>query len=361
MKKKAKILTIYDPNPNYGNRLQNYAVQYVLNNLGLDVTTISVEKAKITIMEWIKYILQRMSCFHFPGNKVYWQTEFQKKVFFYAFNKKYIKTQYVKSINDIEKSDYYVIGSDQVWNPEWYRYCPIKADAFLLTFAKPEQKVCFSPSFGVDEIGDEWKTWFAKQLSTFPQIAVREQRGAEIVKSLTGKQSVVTIDPTLMLSQEEWNQLAKSPKRIDCKKNYILTYFLGGRSERVEKDLRRFEEMTGYTTYNLLDKSFPTLYRTDPSEFIYLISHAQLILTDSFHACVFSFIYKKPFLVYNRQGGKGMMSRINTLLNKFSLERKYVESGLVNELFECDYREGYITLELERKKLMDYLTNTMHL
>lgn len=360
MKKKASIITIYDPKPNYGNRLQNYAVQFVLENLGLDVITIAVENYRITTLEWIKYILQRISDYHFPGDKKYWETEFPKRAKFNSFNKKYIKTKYANKIEDIGKSDYYIIGSDQVWNPEWYKYCPIKSEVFLLSFAKPNQKICFSPSFGIDDIDDEWKGWFAKQLSSFPQIAVREQAGAKIVKKLTGKDALVTIDPTLMLCKNDWNKIAKCPPKINCNKNYILIYFLGGISDRIENDLKEYEAVTGYTIYNVLDTSNPDLYRTDPSEFIYLISHAKLILTDSFHACVFSFIYDKPFLVYNRQDG-GMMSRLNTLLNKFSLERKYVGSGLANELFECDYKEGYLRLKQEKKELLNYLKKTMHL
>lgn len=361
MKKKASIITIYDPKPNFGNRLQNYAVQFVLENLGLDVITIAVENCRITTFELLKYILQKISGCNFPGNKEYWKAEFPKKIKFNSFNKKYIKTKYVKKIEDIGNSDYYVIGSDQVWNPEWYKFCPIKSDVFLLTFAKPNQKVCFSPSFGIDCINQEWKEWFTKQLSTFPQIAVREQEGANIVKRLTGKDAIVTIDPTLVLCQNDWNKISKCPSKINCDENYILTYFLGGISDKIENDLKRYKSDTGYTIYNVLDKRNPELYIINPSEFIYLISHAKLILTDSFHACVFAFIFNKPFLVYKRQGEEDMMSRLNTLLSKFSLERKYVDSGLANELFECDYKEGYITLEQEKKKLIDYLKKTMHL
>ena len=89
---------------------------------------------------------------------------------------------------------------------------------------------------------------------------------------------------------------------------------------------------------------------------MYMIEHASLILTDSFHACVFSFLFQKPFQVYSRAGnGMNMMSRIETLLSKFDLERKYVESSLENNLFECDYKEGYKQLKVEREKFENYL------
>ena len=98
-----------------------------------------------------------------------------------------------------------------------------------------------------------------------------------------------------------------------------------------------------------------------PSEFLYLIAHAELILTDSFHACVFSFIYERTFLVYNRQGTDNMMSRMQTLFTKFNLERKYVDSGLENDIFEYDYTVGKKRLVEEQKKVISFLKESMHM
>lgn len=360
MCKSAKILTICDTTPNYGNRLQNYAVQHVLECLGLRVTTISVENKAVSKKDKLKYILQKLSRFHFPGDTEYWRTEFQRKLNFDKFNRKYITTKYVKTVAEIGFADYFVIGSDQVWNPDWYQYCPIKKEAFLLSFARPEQKICFSPSFGTIDIATEWRGWFQSQLKSFPQIAVREEAGAKIIKNLTGKKALVTIDPTLMLNSRTWNSLACKPKHIDFEINYILTYFLGGRSERINLELEEYANETDSVLYHLLDKSHSQLYNTNPSEFIYLISHAKLIITDSFHACIFSFIYGKPFLLYEREGStKDMMSRMDTLFRKFKLERKYVNSGLYNELLECDYHEGYEALKTEQETLRKFLETSM--
>lgn len=108
-----------------------------------------------------------------------------------------------------------------------------------------------------------------------------------------------------------------------------------------------------YTQFNV--------FISGPSEFIYLIEHASLVLTDSFHACVFSFLFNKPFLVYSRQSDnmENMMSRIETFLSKFHLERKYVNSGLINDVMECDYIEGFKQLEIERKKVIEFLKMSM--
>ena len=362
MSRKATIITIYDPRPNYGNRLQNYASQMILKSLNLDIATVAYEKRLLTGRKKIKYILQKISGYHLPGNKEYWKVVIPRLMAFDKFNRKYINTVEISDLSDVPTSNYYVLGSDQVWNTAWYDVNLMKKDLFLLTFAKPEQKICFSPSFSVTEMDEKWLPWFREHLATFPSLGVREESGAILIKEMTGKEAQVTLDPTLMLNASDWRQLAAQPKKVDCSRKYILTYFLGGHSERVNADLERYSKEIGAHIYNLLDTSQPELYKADPAQFIYLIDHAQLVLTDSFHACVFSFLLGKPFLVYNREGKENnMMSRMDTLLGRFDLKRKYADSGLENSLLECDYSNGYKTLEDERKKTLQFLKNSMNL
>lgn len=361
-KKKAAIITIYDPLPNYGNRLQNYAVQKVLRQCKIDNVTIAYENSKINFKKRIKYVLQCFSNYKLPGSKQYWQKTFPQFLSFEKFNKKYIHTKYITHLDDIVRCDYYVLGSDQVWNTAWYHEDDMKKELFLLTFAQPEQKVCFSPSFGTDTLSNEWSEWFREHLKSFPSLSVREEAGQRIINNLIGKDAVVLIDPTMMLDATDWMKIAKKPKKLNCDKPYILTYFLGGRSEQVNHDLCRLANQYHAHVYNLMDMDQPDVYVSGPSEFIYLISRAQMVLTDSFHACVFSFLFNKPFLVYPREGNdNNMMSRMDTLLKKFHLERKYVNSGLPNKPLERDYQKGYEVLAQERKKTLNYLKSVMNL
>lgn len=169
------------------------------------------------------------------------------------------------------------------------------------------------------------------------------------------------IDPTLMLSKQKWLQIANVPKNTDQLGKYVLTYFLGGRSDEVEMHLSNLRKQ-GFQVINLFSETDPEYYAMGPAEFVYLVSKANLILTDSFHACVFSFIFEKPFLVYPRgDNERNMISRLDTLLKKFHLERKYAYSGIKNELFETNYDEGYKQLEIERKKTMDFLKKSLNL
>lgn len=363
---KTTIITIYDPRPNYGNRLQNYAVVSVLKKFGCQVETIAFEKSNISINKktMIKYQIQKLFRFNLPGDTNYWKCDFKKRLTFHRFNKKYIATKNISTLDEAKEiqTDYFVLGSDQVWNPAWYGSCSLKKDLFLLTFARPEQKVCFSPSFGVEQLPKEWEAWFKEHLSTFPTISVREEAGAKIVKELTGKDATVLIDPTMMLDSSQWIKIARKPKSINCDKPYIVTYFLGNRSQRIENDLQKYAKENSLAVYNLLDYDQPDVFVADPSEFIYLIANAKLVMTDSFHACVFSFLFNKPFLVYSREDSEGnMMSRMDTLLGKFDLKRKYVDSGLSNDIFECDYSNGYKQLVKERAKAEAFLHKSLHI
>lgn len=361
--KSAAVITIDDSN--YGNRLQNYAVQTVLEKLGIDVVTISFLNTFGADKLWVlKSIVHRLTGYKLTDRRSYWEKHSILRIMkFKKFNRRYICLRHINSIEDIGCADYYVVGSDQVWNAELYDDCDLKKDLFLLTFARSEQRVCFSPSFGTDKIPDEWILWFKKHLEAFPDFSVREEAGARLIKELVGREATVTIDPTLMLDKEDWLKIVRKPKRIDFSKGYILTYFLGGRSEKLNGEIAKYSEKLGNVPiYNLADSSQYNLSIVDPSEFIYLIANARLVLTDSFHACVFSFLFGKPFLCYDRVGLKSSMnSRIETLFDKFDLKRKYVNSGLPNDLSECDYSNGYAALKSEREKMICFLKRSMQI
>lgn len=351
---KIAVISINDPSPNYGNRLQNYAVDYVLKELGYDVSTLYVEK-QIGIKEKIKKFVNVLTVYKFAKNPEYSKRYYTKRKKYLKFNKKYLNMKRIVKFEGLSNQyDYFVIGSDQVWNPSWYD--DKKKEAYLLSFAKKEQKICFSPSFGVEQLPKEWEEHFRVRLQQFEKISVREYAGAEIVKRLVGKEAEVLIDPTLMLDASEWRKISRKLDAVNLNKGYILTYFLGGRSQEKNKYISNLSEKHDLDVYNLLDIEHPEIFMADPSEFIYLVDNAKIILTDSFHACVFSFLFNKPFVVFERDGSeKGMMSRMDTLLSKFDLKRKYIDSGLENDIFEHDYSKGEEILNYEREKVKKFL------
>lgn len=145
----------------------------------------------------------------------------------------------------------------------------------LLSFAPSNKRVSFAASISMSDIPEERQRDFVSALNGYKAISIREEAGATLISKMVGRVAETIIDPTLMLDREEWDKIAKRPKRIDCDKKYVLTYFLGGKSERAFNRIEKLRK-DGYEIYNLLDRNQPELYVADPAEFVYLMSKASL-------------------------------------------------------------------------------------
>ncbi len=360
---KIALITIKEISANYGNSLQNYAAKKVLEDMGCEVDTLVFTYNRIGLVKnRVKYLLYNTVA-HRPEKRLNWGIKPLKIKRFQEFHRKFCPPTYIKRIENLDKKyDFFAIGSDQVWNPNWYYTNPLKKDMYLLTFARPEQKVCMAPSFGVAELPTEWNDFFCQELKKFPNLAVREQEGVDLVKKLTGIKVELVIDPTLVLYKEDWNQIVQKPENVDFTQGYILTYFLGALSEERKTYIENLAKEYSLRVYNVLDPENLNLFLMNPGEFLYMIANANLVLTDSFHACVFSFIYEKPFLAFQREKDElGMFSRIETLLTTFQIERKAFISKERNDIFESDYSVGKAILQEERKKAISFLQRSMQM
>ena len=354
---KVGLITLVD-HDNYGNRLQCYASQYILEENDCEVTCFYIEK---TVHLYFIYALTFLFTTIFRGFSVI-KNKFQKLLKFKSFDKEYFNMSYslVKRKLDFNDYDYFVVGSDQVWNPNWYR--GIKAEAFLLAFAKREQKVCMAPSFGISELPEEWKLHFKKYLEDFRYLSVREKEGAKIIKELTGREAEVVIDPTLMLDAGEWRKIEKKSKARKDNKKYILKYFLGIQSQENIDYIKKIAHKKKYQILELMKPNQSDVFVSGPCEFIDLIDHAELICTDSYHACIFSILFNKPFLVFDRYSNKVQMnSRINTLLSTLDLERRLPGRVKDEDIFEHKYIHSYELLEKERDKAKNFLKKSMNI
>ena len=341
---KIGIITIIDNN-NCGNRLQNYALQEVLKKLGNDVYTLKNE----TFLNWNeKYFIGKL---RFLNKRI--KSIYKTNIFFKKFNKnikfsnKYIT---IKSRNISKYYDYFVAGSDQIWKPTRRRLSKVD----LLGFAEPNKRISYAASFGLEKIDKKYYKILQEELPKFKAISVREDAGQEIIKEATGINNVsVVLDPTLLLDKNEWIKIAKKPVGFSEKK-YIFTYFLGKEN-----------------TTDLVSKIFGKDYsiidfykgKYGPSEFIYLINHAEYILTDSFHGTVFSILFEKEFFVFNRKQedlNNNMNSRLDTLLGKFSLkDRKIDNLNKINKEYKINYKDIEEKLNIERKKSLDFLNTAI--
>lgn len=353
--KKIGILTIND-NGNYGNRLQNYAVQHVLEEKGFDVNTISNQKNNHSVIFMFKNLIKLLMPNN-KGNRYRNFVKFNKNI---KYSKIHIDEDHISTkLNELY--DCFFSGSDQVWNPTFGRM----SDIDFLTFADENKRFSFSASFGVTKIPEEKKEYYKDRLEKFKCISVREDAGKKIVEDLTGRKDVVVlIDPTMLLSSEEWDKLSKMPKQIEKLKikKYILNYFLGDLSDKRYKEIEKIAQENGCEIINLLDKNSP-FYSSGPSEFLWLEKNAFLICTDSFHSSVFAIIYNRPFIIFDREGQEqNMNSRLETLISKFHLkDRKYNEKNITHNNLNHDYSDAYKILKKEKDKSNAFLRNVLNI
>ena len=361
---KIAIITL-DGCQNFGNRLQNYAVQTLLSNYG-KVETLEhnnfnnskssllcfytfckrLIKNSITIFDnGIKFVFKH-KCFTDETNRVKQFKKFNKNI---EFGPK-IKRNNIGKLNN--KYDYFAVGSDQIWNPYFFNNQSI----MFLTFASPEKKIAVSPSIGVTELNKEQINNLKKGLSLFKCLSCREESGSVLIKSITGRECTTLIDPTLMLSKEQWDSLSVKPQYHDDNQKYILLYFLGEITDEYQKIIQKISDKYSLKVINIYDKK-SKYYTCGPSEFIYMISHCEIMLTDSFHGCVFSYIYDKPFRIFERESKNNisMNTRLTNLIEVLHLDNLFINKETnVDNILDVKYDKSY--LAKEQNKFNDYLT-----
>lgn len=369
---KVGLITICDYK-NYGNRLQNYASQEVLKSIGCQVETIVNKPTRKKDSQQLSLVNRLYRVSKMSRNEIFdkvisrlnqkrnAENLASKIEVFKKFTKEHIQeTKYIITKDNIpidinSDFDYFVVGSDQVWNPIFRNGSSID----FLTFASQEKRIAYAPSFGISEIPQEYVQLYKKWLSEFPYLSVRENAGAKIIKDLTGREAQVLVDPTLILTKEKWLSVAKPAKNKPLK-NYLLTYFLGGIPKQYKKRIYEIAKKNNLKVINLADLRDPETYIIGPSEFIDFINSASIFCTDSFHGVVFSVIMETPFIVFDRAGSlPSMNSRIDTILSTFKLETRHARNISEESIFDIDFSHVGMILESERNKAFNYLKEAL--
>lgn len=345
---KIGIVTLYG-NTNYGNRLQNYAVQEILKQRGFEVETLVCKSntPKVLLRKGYHAVMSLI------GRK-----QSKRMVRFNKFNREMIRTRMIYEKSGLlpnriaQEYDYFVSGSDQVWNPDIRLN---EKDNFFLRFARREQRICLAPSIAAEIIPQTCMTEYQIGLNGFPYLSCREESGAKVISWITGRICENIIDPTLAIDAQAWRAFSKP---VTQERPYILMFFLG----KVPDYLRQLAQQEAkkrnlevIELSSVKDKHF----LSEPQNFVWLIDHAEMVMTDSFHGAAFSINLNIPFYVFSRWAEKEvenrMSSRIVSLTAKFCVSDRYVNEKL-NELdFSCCFEPGNAVLEEERKNFENYL------
>ena len=354
---KIATLTIDEYN-NHGNILQRYALVKVLNEYTDEVDSLWFDNNSLIEMNWkksgmwlnkdykqiIKFLINRKN---FRTNIIFGNNHkiIYRDSLIKSFCDRYIPMRYDVNFKNIDNEyDYFIVGSDQVWNP-----CQgLDFSKLMLGFASPRKRVSYAASISVPEIPIDKREEFIEGIIGMNCISVREIEGSNLIKKMTGKDATVVIDPTLMISTNHWRTIARKPSWLNDNENYLLTYFLGPYSRNIIDKIASKRKLKVINMFGL--KNFDASV-VAPEEWLYLIDHASLFYTDSFHGTVFSILFNTPFVVMDRQGECKMSSRIDTLLDMFHLgERRGNNTNefLLNASLECDFR--YVDEVIKEKK-----------
>lgn len=372
-----KIGTItFHASHNYGSVLQAYALQTYIEKLGVEENIpidYKIINLRIPIQrkiyayrsqeEGIQGIGKRILNIPFQNvNK----TKYERFEKFINERLKLTPKEYETEESLMKENfdfDYYVSGSDQLWNIgavdfSWANY---------LSFTSSKNKISYAASFGPKKLNwtEEQKQKITNLLKDYSYLSVREEGSFQNVKTLIGKEPEILIDPTALLTKQQWEGIFSKEPII--KEDYLFFYTLDATSEKVNivnqvakklglkvvvsKSFKKYDFINGYTRK----------YDSGPEEFLNLIKYAKLVISSSFHGTVFSILFHKPFLAID--GAKDF--RIATLLKKMEL----LDRSVINEVedienkcknaYEIDFAKAEDILKKEREKSRVFLKKAL--
>lgn len=329
---------------NYGGILQSYALQTVLERMGHEVTVLTrdrdIHRSWLRLsLSYAKYLLKKYALgrdvVFFNPRKLNRERR-EREQHTSDFINRYIHTRTIRHLTPGIFDDMYaiVVGSDQVWRSIYFKWIwDATIDNAFLKFQEHsnQKRIAYAASFGTDdwEYTEEETTECARLLKKFDAVSVREASAVGLCKTRLGYNDARhMLDPTMLLDKDDYIRLInqastpKSPGNLMC---YVLDH--NAEKQQLIERIARERNLTPFYTNSQIDNTLlPNSERIQPplEQWLRGFMDAEFIVTDSFHACVFSIIFGKPFVVFgNKERG---MTRFQSLLKMFSLEQNLISS-----------------------------------
>ncbi|EGF56069.1 polysaccharide pyruvyl transferase family protein [Bacteroides fluxus] len=361
---------------NYGGILQAYALQNVLKQMGHTVETIQTPSFK-RIPLWRKpltYIKRFILKYIFGRNvRVFFEqwyniTDPSLVKHMKCFIEEYISIRLVSRYTDIKEDEYeaFIVGSDQIWRPIYFEQ---SIDIAYLSFTRDwgnVKRIAYAASFGTDkwEYTRKQIICCSKLIKSFDAISVREYSAVELCRQHLNCNVLHVLDPTMLLDVNDYCKLFMD-KQLPPTKGELLTYILDENIETEDfvyqlannLDYRPFRANSHYEDFDA-----PLSERVQPpvEQWLKGFYDAKFIVTDSFHATVFSILFKKPFIVICNEERGG--ARLKSLLGMFGLERHLIVLGEeINFDFNFNLDNGEIDINLNRLRTesINFLTSSL--
>ncbi|MFN8108078.1 MAG: polysaccharide pyruvyl transferase family protein [Nocardioidaceae bacterium] len=359
---------------NYGNRLQNLALQEAITTLGHspvltieglpthETRAVKTRRLLSTGLSRRNELLARLkgSYIRVPDTH---QVSDARRSTLREFSSAHINaTPYEGSNSWFQESspggfDHVVLGSDQVWNPAFTH----ANSAWFLDFVPPEQRIAYAASIGVPKIPPYLIRRYRRGLSSFKAISVREEQAATIVEEIIGKRPQVVLDPTMLIGRDWWEQHMVRPTDL-APGSYVAKFLLStGDSTHTASvslcDVHDFSTQSDLTVVDLDTYTPPDKHALDPLEFIGVLKHSALVVTDSFHAAVFAILFHRPFLLVSRGS---MNSRFDTLLDHVALDGRHLMPKMdIHTALEVDWDSVDTKLAERRSLSWDFLVRSL--
>ena len=254
--------------------------------------------------------------------------------------------------------DKYICGSDQIWNP--FLTCGLSHNYFLRFEANPDNKIAYAPSFGTSGVEPRYQKKLDKYLNEIGHLSVRETSGQTFIKDLSNRDAIRVIDPTFLLTKEEWEAVGKNPLKSD--EPYMLLYIMQ-RDDEMYGYAKKLKEKLGIKVVEISRYGYQpgfvdeTLIDVGPDEFLGLFRDAAYVCTNSYHGLAFSVIFQKELCLVPC---KRFRARISNLIDLLHID---ISSCQDDDSLIANYDKVYVqqNIEKERKKALSYLNESLGL
>lgn len=352
-KNKVGIVTWFQ-SVNYGSQLQAYALTRAINKLGYEAYMISMSHYPIiktfVYKSIYKSILRRFILSLIKDRNV-------------LFVKKYLREWFMNYHSpSFEHINNMICGSDQIWAP--IQYNPY----YMLSFVPNNvNKISYAASIGLEEIPDRLVDSYKKYIRRINHVSVRENKGSDLLKDKCGIESTVVLDPTLIVEKKEWDSI-KIKSSIDF--DYIFCYFLN-KNHKYRALVEEYAQNRGFrivgVSDNVNDSTWMDLLsheQVGPCEFIGLVEGSMAVVTDSYHGTIFSMLYHKPFILFERFNKEDKIcqnSRIEQLKKYFNIDNRIKNPNLIShlEIAKYDYTKFESSLSILREKSLCFLKDAL--
>lgn len=340
---KIGILTFWWSEDNYGQLMQCYALQKYLRNMGHEAFLIKfhdVYKPQTPFYKRVMKAFDPIKLYNFIRNRIRNRRVLAEQKnhnrSFDTFRAKHISMSekfygsFAELRNNPPEADIYIVGSDQVWNPQCVGYNTIESlHAYFLDFGSNKTKrMSYAASFGQTSLIPEIRETITPLLQKFNYVSVREESGVRICKTCGCDIAEWVPDPTMLLSAEDYRELYEGCNLQKPSKKYLLLYMLGNECDFDIKNVYDFAQRKGlevvYVTGNSVLDRYPKQFATIP-EWLYLLDNAEYVITNSFHCGVFATLFHKQFGIVALTGNYvGMNARIESLFELRGTGMRYV-------------------------------------